>query len=136
MGEQRTPPFRDDPSGSIVAPRTERYYTDAAKVQGPFSLSPRAKTPTSSDSLVWWGWTAAQLDPKNVADQLKRQGASIPGVRPGRATSDFIQQVLERMSILGSGFLGLLAVTPGLVEAVTHLEVRVRVNVGHLGFDA
>jgi len=67
-------------------------------------------------------YTFLQLDPKNVADQLKRQGASIPGVRPGRATSDFIQQTLERMSILGSGFLGLLAVTPGLVEAVTHLE--------------
>jgi len=67
-------------------------------------------------------YTFLQLDPKNVADQLKRQGASIPTVRPGRATSDYIETVLSRLSILGSLFLGMLAITPGAVEAVTHLE--------------
>eukprot|EP00238_Polyblepharides_amylifera_P003018 CAMPEP_0196588226 /NCGR_PEP_ID=MMETSP1081-20130531/59916_1 /TAXON_ID=36882 /ORGANISM="Pyramimonas amylifera, Strain CCMP720" /LENGTH=264 /DNA_ID=CAMNT_0041910669 /DNA_START=126 /DNA_END=920 /DNA_ORIENTATION=- len=67
-------------------------------------------------------YTFLQLDPNDVSDQLKRQGASIPSVRPGRATAKYITTVLERLSILGSGFLGVLAVVPGAVEAVTHLQ--------------
>jgi len=67
-------------------------------------------------------YTFLQLDPKNVADQLKRQGASVPGLRPGRATSDYITKVLSRLSVLGSGFLGVLAVVPGAVEGITNLQ--------------
>lgn len=68
-------------------------------------------------------YTFLQLEPKDVSDQLKRAGASIPAVRPGRATSDYITKTLNRMSILGSVFLGALAATPPLVEAVTGLQV-------------
>ena len=42
-----------------------------------------------------------QLDPKDLSEQLKRQGASIPGVRPGRATAEYITKTLDRMSVLG-----------------------------------
>ena len=66
-------------------------------------------------------YTFLQLEPKDVADQLKRQGASIPGVRPGAATSWYITRVLERLSLLGSVFLGLLALTPTAVEGLTGL---------------
>ncbi|GBG76790.1 hypothetical protein CBR_g23006 [Chara braunii] len=66
-------------------------------------------------------YTFLQLDPKDVSEQLKRQGASIPSVRPGRATANYITGVLTRMSILGSVFLGSLALAPALVEGVTHL---------------
>ena len=71
-------------------------------------------------------YTFLQLDPKDMADQLKRSGASIPAVRPGRATADYITNTLNRMSILGSAFLGALAAAPPLVEAVTKLQVRRR----------
>ncbi|KAK9834079.1 hypothetical protein WJX81_008587 [Elliptochloris bilobata] len=67
-------------------------------------------------------YTFLQLDPKDMADQLKRSGASIPAVRPGRATADYITTTLNRMSILGSAFLGALAAAPPLVEAVTKLQ--------------
>jgi preprotein translocase SecY subunit len=66
-------------------------------------------------------YTFLQLEPKDVAEQLKRQGASIPGVRPGAATSGYITRVLERLSILGSVFLGFLALAPTAVEGVTGL---------------
>lgn len=49
------------------------------------------------------------------------QGASIPQVRPGKATAEFITKTLGRMSILGSGFLGALAAAPAAVEGITHL---------------
>lgn len=68
-------------------------------------------------------YTFLQLDPKDMSDQLKRAGASIPAVRPGRATADYITKTLNRMSILGSAFLGALAAAPPLVESVTGLQV-------------
>jgi preprotein translocase subunit SecY len=68
-------------------------------------------------------YTFLQLDPKDMSEQLKRAGASIPAVRPGRATADYITKTLNRMSILGSAFLGALAAAPPLVEAVTGLQV-------------
>jgi protein transport protein SEC61 subunit alpha len=67
-------------------------------------------------------YTFLQLDPKELADQLKRQGASVPGVRPGRATAEFITRTLNRMSVLGSAFLGALAAAPAAVEALTGLQ--------------
>jgi protein transport protein SEC61 subunit alpha len=66
-------------------------------------------------------YTFLQLEPGDVADQLKKQGASIPGVRPGVATREYITGVLERLSLLGSAFLGTLAAAPALVEATTGL---------------
>ena len=74
-------------------------------------------------ALFNYYYTFLQLEPKDMADQLKRAGASIPAVRPGRATADYITKTLNRMSILGSAFLGALAATPPLVEAVTGLQV-------------
>jgi len=62
-----------------------------------------------------------QLEPKDLAEQLKRAGAAIPGVRPGKATAEFVAGTLSRMSLLGSAFLGALAAAPAAVEALTHL---------------
>ncbi|KAL2940226.1 Preprotein translocase subunit SECY chloroplastic [Bienertia sinuspersici] len=66
-------------------------------------------------------YTFLQLDPDDVSEQLKRQGASIPLVRPGRSTAVFIKTVLSRISVLGSAFLAILAAGPAVVEQVTHL---------------
>eukprot|EP00250_Pteridium_aquilinum_P009585 c18771_g1_i1 orf=408-2099(-) len=66
-------------------------------------------------------YTFLQLDPDDVSDQLKRQGASIPAIRPGRSTATFISNVLSRISVLGSVFLGVMAAAPSFVEAATHL---------------
>ncbi|KAH0656929.1 hypothetical protein KY285_031811 [Solanum tuberosum] len=66
-------------------------------------------------------YTFLQLDPDDVSDQLKRQGASIPLVRPGKSTAAFIKTVLSRISVLGSAFLALLAAGPAVIEQATHL---------------
>ena len=67
-------------------------------------------------------YTFLQLEPDELSEQLKRQGASIPAIRPGRATSKYIAGTLQRMSILGSAFLGALATAPPLVEYITKLQ--------------
>lgn len=69
-------------------------------------------------------YTFLQLDPDDVSEQLKRQGASIPLVRPGKSTATYIKTVLSRISVLGSGFLAILAAGPAVVEQATHLTDR------------
>eukprot|EP01024_Parvocaulis_polyphysoides_P040771 TRINITY_DN37220_c0_g1_i5.p1 TRINITY_DN37220_c0_g1~~TRINITY_DN37220_c0_g1_i5.p1 ORF type:complete len:486 (+),score=64.22 TRINITY_DN37220_c0_g1_i5:83-1540(+) len=66
-------------------------------------------------------YTFLQLDPNDLADQLKRQGASIPAIRPGKATAEFVTRTLTNMSVLGSAFLGVLAAAPAVVESLTSL---------------
>ncbi|XP_041019043.1 LOW QUALITY PROTEIN: preprotein translocase subunit SCY1, chloroplastic [Juglans microcarpa x Juglans regia] len=66
-------------------------------------------------------YTFLQLDPDDVSEQLKRQGASVPLVRPGKSTAAFIKMVLSRISVLGSAFLAILAGGPALIEQTTHL---------------
>ncbi len=51
-------------------------------------------------------YTFLQLEPKELSEQLKRQGASIPGVRPGRNTAEYITKTLDRMSVLGQWGVG------------------------------
>ena len=47
-----------------------------------------------------------------MADTMKRQGGFIPGIRPGKQTSEFIDNILTRITLPGSVFLGLVAILP------------------------
>lgn len=53
-----------------------------------------------------------QVNPENVADNLKKQGAYIPGIRPGKNTQDYLTSVLYRLTFVGSIFLAVIAVLP------------------------
>jgi preprotein translocase subunit SecY len=59
------------------------------------------------------------VNPVDMAQNLKKMGASIPGIRPGRATSEYVERVLNRLTFLGAIFLGLVAVVPTAVESAT-----------------
>jgi protein transport protein SEC61 subunit alpha len=115
-------------SSLLALPATLTRFTDNSAVVGVARfLSPgggAGYVPVNVALICFFNYfyTFLQLEPKDVAEQLKRQGASIPGVRPGAATRDYITRVLERLSLLGSVFLGLLALTPGAVEQVTGLQ--------------
>jgi preprotein translocase subunit SecY len=52
------------------------------------------------------------INPTDIADNLKKNGSFIPGVRPGRATAEFIDRVLTRITLPGSLFLALISVGP------------------------
>jgi preprotein translocase subunit SecY len=56
------------------------------------------------------------LNPVDVAQNLKKMGSSIPGIRPGKATSEYIERVSNRLTFLGAIFLGLVAIIPTAVE--------------------
>ncbi len=57
-------------------------------------------------------WVATQFNEIQIADDMKRSGGYIPGVRPGQATSDFLHRVMSRITLAGAIFLTVIAVIP------------------------
>ena len=60
-------------------------------------------------------YTAITVNPNQMADDLKRQSSFVPGVKPGKPTSDYIDKVLSNITLPGAVFLGLIAVLPAIV---------------------
>ena len=57
-------------------------------------------------------WVATQFKPLDMADDLKRNGGYVPGIRPGKPTADFLDRTMTRITLAGAVFLTLLAVLP------------------------
>ena len=62
-------------------------------------------------------WTAITFNPKDMADNLKNYGSFIPGYRPGKRTSDYLEKVMVRITYVGAGFLALVAIVPTLISS-------------------
>jgi preprotein translocase subunit SecY len=61
------------------------------------------------------------LDIQNIGDSLKKQGGFIPGIRPGKPTTDYLQKILFRITAVAAVYLGLLAITPNVTQGFTHI---------------
>jgi preprotein translocase subunit SecY len=70
-------------------------------------------------SIVFFSYFYSSLivNPVDVAQNLKKMGSSIPGIRPGKATSEYIERVINRLTFLGAIFLGFVAIIPTAVES-------------------
>ena len=62
--------------------------------------------------LFTFFYTAVTFDPENVAKNLQRNGAFIPGIRPGNHTSEYLGNLITRLTFVGAMFLGVVAVLP------------------------
>lgn len=67
-------------------------------------------------------YTTITFNPVDVADNLKKYGGFIPGLRPGRPTAEYLTKVLNRITLAGGLFLALIAVLPTLVIGITGLK--------------
>ena len=63
-------------------------------------------------------YATIQYNPVEVANNLKNNGGFIPGFRPGRPTSDFIRKVINKVTLFGAIYLGIIAVLPIVLGAV------------------
>lgn len=63
-------------------------------------------------------YTAIIFNPKDMADNMKKQGGFIPGIKPGQHTSDYIDYSLTRITLPGAVFLGLIAILPTFVANI------------------
>ncbi|WP_109832149.1 preprotein translocase subunit SecY [Reichenbachiella versicolor] len=66
--------------------------------------------------LFTFFYTAISINPNQIADDMKRNGGFIPGVKPGAATSEFIDTVLTRVTLPGSLFLAIVAILPAFAQ--------------------
>jgi preprotein translocase subunit SecY len=62
-------------------------------------------------------YTAVVLNPNDLAENMRKYGGFIPGIRPGRKTAEYIDKVLSRITLPGAVFLALIAVVPDLIIA-------------------
>ena len=73
-------------------------------------------------------WVATQFQPSQIADDLKKYGGYIPGVRPGKPTADFLDFTMTRLTFAGAIFLTLIAILaesaqPGTARPANHSAI-------------
>jgi preprotein translocase subunit SecY len=60
-------------------------------------------------------WVATQFNPLQIADDLKRNGGYVPGIRPGRPTAEYLDRTMTRITLIGAVFLTVIAVIPSVL---------------------
>lgn len=70
-------------------------------------------------------WVATQFNPVQIADDLKRNGGYVPGVRPGKPTAEFLNNTIVRLTLAGAVFLTFIAIFPSLLGKKFHIDHNV-----------
>ena len=73
-------------------------------------------------------YTAISFNPIEISNNLKKNGGFIPGIRPGKPTADYITKILNRITLIGAIFLGIIAVVPMIANIIA------QGNLGALAF--
>ena len=66
--------------------------------------------------LFTYFYTAITINPTQMADEMKRSNGFIPGIKPGKATAEYIDNIMSRITLPGSVFLALIAIMPAIVH--------------------
>ncbi|MGI6029958.1 MAG: preprotein translocase subunit SecY [Eubacteriales bacterium] len=90
---------------------------------------------TLQPSSIWYGiiyfvliiffnyfYIAIQYNPVEMANNMKKNGGFIPGIRPGKPTADFITRTMSKITLMGSFFLGVIAVMPIIFNTGLHVQ--------------
>jgi preprotein translocase subunit SecY len=67
-------------------------------------------------------YTAITFDPDSISKNLQRNGAFIPGIRPGQSTSEYLSKTTTRLTLLGALFLGVIAILPLITRSLTGIQ--------------
>src|SRR5262245_13858629 len=78
-------------------------------------------------------WTTVQFQPKEMANQLRDYGSFIPGLRPGKRTSDYLEKVMMRITYVGVAFLCIIAVVPSAVSSYLQIPPLIAQFLGGTG---
>jgi preprotein translocase subunit SecY len=70
-------------------------------------------------------WTATQFNPEQIASDMKKNGAFIPGIRQGKPTQDFLEATMNKITLAGGIFLALLAILPILISKMIGVDARI-----------
>lgn len=67
-------------------------------------------------------WTATQFHPEQIASDMKKNGAFIPGIRQGKPTQQYLESTMNRITLIGAVFLALIAILPNLIGKFLHID--------------
>jgi preprotein translocase subunit SecY len=67
-------------------------------------------------------WTATQFHPEQIASDMKKNGAFIPGIRQGKPTQDFLEETMNRITFAGAIFLAVIAVLPSMIGKLLKVD--------------
>ncbi|MFA6807803.1 MAG: preprotein translocase subunit SecY [Eubacteriales bacterium] len=67
-------------------------------------------------------YTGITFNPMDVAENLKKYGGFIPGIRPGRPTSDYLMKILGKVTLAGGVFLAIIAILPSMIMGLTGIQ--------------
>jgi len=70
-------------------------------------------------------YTAVTFDPKSISENIQKRGGYIPGIRPGGMTAQFLHYLLNRITLVGAIFLGIIAVLPNVVQKSTAIDFAI-----------
>ena len=68
-------------------------------------------------------YATIQFNPIEMANNLRKNGGAIPGIRPGKSTSDFISKILSRITLMGALFLSVIAILPIIIGSVGGINI-------------
>jgi preprotein translocase subunit SecY len=115
----------------------ERIFQFLGSTYGPLSFLVRLSAHLREGAMLYmvvyaamilffsYFWVATQFNELQIADDLKKYGGYIPGVRPGTATSDFLHRAMSRITLAGGVFLTIIAVIPVLLYRVMAIPYAV-----------
>ncbi len=118
-------------SSFLMFPATIGQFIGRGTWMGQFSnyLSPGSWVYTLLYVLLIIGftyfWTATQFKPEQIASDMKKNGAFIPGIRQGRPTQDFLEQTMSRITLFGALFLAMIAILPTLVGRLLGVDANI-----------
>jgi preprotein translocase subunit SecY len=70
-------------------------------------------------------WVATQFNPVQIADNLKKGGGYVPGIRPGKPTAEFLDRVMTRLTLAGAVFLTIIAVLPSIISQQFKIDPQI-----------
>ena len=114
-------------SSVLMFPVTIAQFIDVAWVKtvaGWFAWGTPLQTLLYALLIIFFTYfyTAVTLNIPDMAENMKKYGGFIPGLRPGKPTADYLERVMSRITLAGAIFLALIAILPNFVGAVTNIQ--------------
>lgn len=116
----------------MAIPQTLNYFIPVTKDEGfYYQLSKLFNTNSWFYAILYflliigfnYFYVSMQYNPIEISNNLRQNNGGIPGIRPGRPTSDFIQRVLSKITLVGAFFLGVIAIFPIFFQMATGVQV-------------
>ena len=118
----------------MLFPATVSSYFTASPVQWVSNLARFIYNLFNTQGVLYWilffmlvvgftyFYTLVVFQQQNLPESLQRNGAFIPGIRPGRNTAEYLMRVLNRITLAGALFLGLVAISPFFVRSISQTQ--------------